>query len=111
MNGKSSLTFFNYIREINKLPSDILSHAKFKILIEIAMQIFEHGKSTIKNKEISIKTALNYKSIKVLISQLKHDGWITIEKIDGLRTINLCDPANLKRLITINQIMEVENQG
>jgi len=109
MKSESSLTIFDYIREINKLPAEILSPAKFKILVEIAMQIAESGKSSIKNKELSIKTAIRPSSIKVLISQLKKDGFIQIEKINGLRTINLPNQICEKRLMVINQISEKVN--
>lgn len=109
MKSESSLTIFDYIREINKLPAEILSPAKFKILVEIAMQIAESGKSSIKNKELSIKTAIRPSSIKVLISQLKKDGFIQIEKINGLRTINLPNRICEKRLMVINQTSEKVN--
>lgn len=104
-----SLSAFEYIREINKLSSDILSPAKFKILVEIAMQAAENGNVLAKNKELSIKTGIKPNSVKVLMSQMKKDGFIRAEKIDGLRTINLMDHSNGKRLMVINQIPEKVN--
>lgn len=106
MSGKESiksLSIFDYIREINKLSADILSHAKFKILVEIAMRLGENGKTWPKNKELSINTAIKPSSIKVLMSQLKKDSFINIEKEDGQRMIYLCHPTERKRLMVINQ--------
>lgn len=106
MSGKESLkplSIFDYIREINKLSSDILSPAKFKILVEIAMRLGENGKTWPKNKELSINTAIKPSSIKVLMSQLKKDSFINIEKEDGQRMIYLCHPTERKRLMVINQ--------
>lgn len=104
-----SLSAFEYIREINKLSSDILSPAKFKILVEIAMQAAENGNVLAKNKELSVKTGIKPNSVKVLMSQMKKDGFIKAEKIDGLRTINLMDHSSGKRLMVINQIPEKVN--
>jgi len=103
MKSESSLTIFDYIREINKLPAEILSPAKFKILVEIAMRLGEHGKTWPKNKELSINTAIKLSSIKVLMSQLKKENFINIEKEDGQRMIYLCHPTERKRLMVINQ--------
>jgi hypothetical protein len=109
MSGEKSLSAFEYIREINKLSSDILSPAKFKILVEIAIQAAENGNVLAKNKELSIKTGIKPNSIKVLMSQMKKNGFIRPEKIDGLRTINLLDHKTGKRLMVINQISEKVN--
>lgn len=106
MSGKESiksLSIFDYIREINKLSADILSPAKFKILVEIAMRLGENGKTWPKNKELSINTAIKPSSIKVLMSQLKKDSFINIEKEDRQRMIYLCHPTERKRLMVINQ--------
>lgn len=106
MSGKESiksLSIFDYIREINKISADILSPAKFKILVEIAMRLGEHGKTWPKNKELSINTAIKLSSIKVLISQLKKENFINIEKENGQRMIYLCHPIERKRLMVINQ--------
>lgn len=106
MSGEKSLnplSIFDYIREINKLSADILSPAKFKILVEIAMRLGEHGKTWPKNKELSINTAIKPSSIKVLMSQLKKENFINIEKEDGRRMIYLCHPTERKKLMVINQ--------
>lgn len=106
MSGEKSLnplSIFDYIREINKLSADILSPAKFKILVEIAMRLGEQGKTWPKNKELSINTAIKPSSIKVLMSQLKKENFINIEKEDGRRMIYLCHPTERKRLMVINQ--------
>lgn len=112
MSGEKSvktLSAFEYIREINKLSSDILSPAKFKILVEIAIQAAENGNVLAKNKELSIKTGIKPNSVKVLMSQMKKDGFIRPEKNDGLRTINLLDHSTGKRLMVINQTSEKVN--
>lgn len=98
-----NLSVFDYIREINKLPADVLSPAKFKILVEIAMQSCENGNVLAKNKEISIKTGIKPNSVKVLMSQMKKDGFLKAEKIDGKRALCLMDRDSGKRLMVINQ--------
>ena len=97
------LSIFDYIREINKLPSNILTPAKFKILVEIAMRIGENGKTWPKNKELSENTAIKVSSIRVLLSQLKKENFINILSTNGKRMIYLCHPTEKKMLMTINE--------
>lgn len=98
-----SLSVFDYIREINLLPTNILTPAKFKILVEIAMRINETSSTWPKNKELSDNTAIKPDSVKVILSQLKKDNFINIEKQDGKRMIYLCHPTEKKRLMVINE--------
>lgn len=97
------LSVFDYIREINKIPSDILSPAKFKILVELVMRVNDTSATWPKNKELSFNTAIKPNSIKVLLSQLKKDRFIHIEKCGGKRSIYLCHPIEKKRLTVIIQ--------
>lgn len=97
------LSILDYIRLINRIPSDILTPVQFKILVEIAMDLGENGKTWIKNKKLSINTATKYSSIRAQLNYLKKKCFINMGNEDGQRMIYLYHPTEFYLLRTINK--------
>lgn len=97
------LSILDYIRLINRIPSDILTPVQFKILVEIAMDLGENGKTWIKNKKLSINTATKYSSIRAQLNYLKNKCFINMVNEDGKRMIYLYHPTEYFLLRTINK--------
>lgn len=98
-----SLSILDYIRLINRIPSDILTPVQFKILVEIAMDLGENGKTWIKNKKLSINTATKYSSIRAQLNYLKNKCFINMVNEDGKRMTYLYHPTEYFLLRTINK--------